>query len=422
MRVGVPFVQAASYYIGPLALVTIPGPHMAWSDIIGQERVVDMLRRTLARERVPHAYLFHGPRGTGTVAAALELSRALQCTEQTEEACDACAACQKTRRMVHPDIHVFFPYPKGTSDDDVAKRIQRLGHNPYAPVDYVRRPSLDDPEKTSNKQVMYHIDRMKEEVVRPMTFHPGEGAYKVALLTDAEYMNTSAANAFLKVLEEPPAQTVFILTSSRVDQMLPTIVSRCQKVRFDPLAPEAIGTALQEREDMPAGEASMLARMADGSYSRALQLTESTHLRESRTLVLNYLRAAYTRKVGPLNERIDAIANLGRERTKGVLRLMIRWIRDLMLYKTLGDDAPLVNVDQAEAVANFCTRLPEADLEAMVTRVEEALHLVGRNVRTRLVLMTLALQLSYAMHGTESTPVYQPLPEQALTTALRAQA
>ena len=393
---------------------------MAWSDLIGQERVVSMLRRTLARERVPHAYLFHGPKGTGTVAAALELARALQCTEQTEEACGTCAACQKTRRMVHPDVHVFFPYPKGTSDDDVARRIQRLGTSPYAPVDYVRRPSLDNPEKTSNKQVMYHIDRMKDEVVRPMTFHPGEGAYKVALLTDADYMNDAAANAFLKVLEEPPAQTVFILTSSRVDQMLPTIVSRCQKVRFDPLAPGVVAEALQEREDIPPEDASMLARMADGSYSRALQLTQSTHLRESRSLVLNFLRAAYTGKVAPLNERLDALSNLGRERVKGLLRLMIRWIRDLMLYRTLGDAAPLVNLDQAEAVANFCNRLPDADLEAMVTRVEEALHLVGRNVRTRLVLMTLALQLRVAMHGAESTPVYQPLPEQALTDALRS--
>lgn len=393
---------------------------MAWSDLIGQERVVSMLRRTLARERVPHAYLFHGPKGTGTVAAALELARALQCTEQTEEACGTCAACQKTRRMVHPDVHVFFPYPKGTSDDDVARRIQRLGTSPYAPVDYVRRPSLDNPEKTSNKQVMYHIDRMKDEVVRPMTFHPGEGAYKVALLTDADYMNDAAANAFLKVLEEPPAQTVFILTSSRVDQMLPTIVSRCQKVRFDPLAPGVIAEALQVREDIPPEDASMLARMADGSYSRALQLTQSTHLRESRSLVLNFLRAAYTGKVGPLNERLDALSNLGRERVKGLLRLMIRWIRDLMLYRTLGDEAPLVNLDQAEAVANFCNRLPDADLEAMVTRVEEALRLVGRNVRTRLVLMTLALQLRVAMHGAESTPVYQPLPEQALTDALRS--
>jgi DNA polymerase-3 subunit delta' len=266
---------------------------------------------------------------------------------------------------------------------------------------------------------MYHIDRMKEDVVRPMTFHPGEGAYKVALLTDAEYMNASAANAFLKVLEEPPAQTVFILTSSRVDQMLPTIVSRCQKVRFDPLSPDAIAQALHDRENVAPGEASMLARMADGSYSRALQLTESTYLRESRTLVLNFLRAAYTCKVAPLNERIDAIANLGRERTKSVLRLMVRWIRDLMLYQTLGEEAPLVNIDQAEAVANFCTRLPDADLQAMVARVEEALHLVGRNVRTRLVLMTLALQLRTAMHGASSTPVYQPLPEQALTDALR---
>ena len=387
---------------------------MAWSTLIGQQRVVDMLRRTLSRDRVPHAYLFHGPRGVGTVAAALELARTLQCTEQTVEACDACLACQKTQRMVHPDVHVFFPFPKGTNEDDVAARIQRLGKNAYAPVDYVRRPSLDNPEKTSNKQVMYHIDRMKEDIVRPMTFHPGEGAYKVALLTDAEYMNTSAANAFLKVLEEPPAQTVFILTTSRVDQMLPTIVSRCQKVRFDPLDPAHIQQALQTREQMDPDEAAMLARMADGSYSRALQLAESTHLRETRALVLHFLRASYTQKVGPLNDHLDAIAKLGRERVKGVLRLMIRWIRDLMLYQTLGNDAPLVNVDQAEAVAKFCDNLPHADLEAMVARVEEALHLIGRNVRTRLVLMVLSLQLHQAMHGRPGAPVYQPLPEQAL--------
>ena len=199
---------------------------MAWDSILDQERVVETLRRTLVQERVAHAYLFHGPDGVGKRAVALEMARALQCTEQTAEARGACQACQKTRRMVHPDVHVLFPYPKGTDEADVAERIQRLGENPYAAVDFVRRPSLSDPSATANKQVMYHIDRVQEDLLRPMSFRPGEGQYKVALVTDVEHMNETAANSFLKLLEEPPPQTVFLLTTSRPEQLLPTIVSR----------------------------------------------------------------------------------------------------------------------------------------------------------------------------------------------------
>lgn len=387
---------------------------MAWHSILDQERVVEMLRRALTQERVAHAYLFHGPDGVGKRAVALEMARALQCTEQTAEACEACRACQKTRRMVHPDVHVLFPYPNDVDESEVAERIRRFGKNPYAVIDFARRPSLADPTEGSNKQVMYHLNRVEEELIEPNKFGPGEGDYKVFIVTDAELMNEKAANTFLKMLEEPPPQTVFLLTTNRPEQLLPTIVSRCQRLRFDPLLPESIESALVEREGADPEAAAMLARMADGSYSHALDLTQNEALMTSRELVLDYFRAAYTQKIESLTECIQEISSQGREQVKSVLRLMLRWVRDLVLYRTMGGEAPLVNVDQKEAVARFCDNLPDADLEGMVPLVEEALHLTERNVRVSLVLTALAHSLYRAMHGRAPDTLYEPLADAEL--------
>jgi DNA polymerase-3 subunit delta' len=386
---------------------------MAWHSILDQKRVVDTLRRALSQERVAHAYLLHGPDGVGKRAVAHETARALQCPERADEACDDCDVCRKTRRMVHPDIHVNLPHPwsqeKDRDEEDMGKRIRRLGENPYAAIDYVRRPSLSDPSETSNQQVYYRIDQVRQDVIQPMSLARGEGQYKVNILTDAEKMREGAANAFLKLLEEPPPQTVFLLTTNRPEQLLPTILSRCQKLRFDPLLPETIEEALVERENMEPDAAAMLARMADGSYSQALELAANENLMTSRELVLDYFRAAYSRKVEPLNRCIQELQSQGRERVKSVLRLMLRWMRDLLLYRTMGDEAPLVNVDQADAVARFCDNLPDADLEGMVTLVEEAMELAERNVRVSLVLTALAHGLSRAMRGREIDTLYVPL-------------
>ncbi|WP_263834318.1 ATP-binding protein [Salinibacter sp.] len=388
---------------------------MGWSSVLDQERVVQTLRRALTQERVAHAYLLHGPDGVGKRAVAYEVARALQCPEQADEACDACPTCRKTRRMVHPDVHVNLPHPwsqeKDRDEEDMGKRIRRLGDNPYAAIDYVRRPSLADPSETSNQQVYYRIDQVRQDIIQPMSLARGEGAYKVNILIDAEKMREEAANTFLKLLEEPPPQTVFLLTTNRPEQLLPTILSRCQQLRFDPLLPETIEQALVDREGMAPDEASMLSRMADGSYSRALELAENDALMTSRELVLDYFRAAYTQKVESLDSCIQELKSQGRERVKSVLRLMLRWMRDLLLYRTMGEEAPLVNVDQKEAVARFCNNLPDADLEGMVTLVEEAMELAERNVRVALVLTALAQGLARAMRGQEVESLYVPLSE-----------
>mgnify|MGYP006277083263 CR=1 FL=1 len=386
---------------------------MAWERIIEQDRVVQTLQRTLKQQRVAHAYLFHGPSGVGKRAVALEFARALQCRENTVEACDQCDACRKTRRMVHPDVHVVLPHPwskeKDRDEEDMGKRVQRMGEHPYAAIDYMQRPSLSDPSATSNKQVLFRIEQVRQDLIRPMTLSKGEGEYKISIVIDAERMNTEGANTFLKMLEEPPPKTVFMLLTGRPEMLLPTIVSRCQKLRFDPLPPTALATALQEHDDIPQNEAAMLARMADGSYSRALELHANEDLMTSRSLVLNFLRAAFTYSVDDLATYIQELKKQGRVRLQSVLRLMLRWIRDLVLYRSLGDEAPLVNVDQAQSIGQFCQNLPHANLGVMAELVEEALEMVGRNVQLPLVLHALAATLHRAMRGHPVEGLYVPL-------------
>lgn len=386
---------------------------MVWSEIISQQRVIEALKREIAQQRVAHAYLFHGPDGVGKRAVALALAQALQCKQPPApgEACGVCGSCMKASKMMHPDIHVLFPYPTDVQTDDIAERLRFFANNPYAPFDYVRRPSLSDPTKISNKQAIYTVARVNEELRRSMSFKPVEGKYKAVILTDVEAMRLEAANAFLKLLEEPTASTIFILITTRPDRLLPTIISRCQRMRFDTLHADDIQQSLQQTLQLPAEKANMIARMANGSFSRALELSENEELLGNRQLVLDFFRLAYTQNTDKIADIIQQMSRLGRERLKGLLILMLSWVRDLMLYRVTGNDALLVNVDQIRTIHLFCEKVPDASIESMASLVEEAIELIGRNVQNGLVLTVLSNGLYQAMQGGEEGRLYVPLHE-----------
>lgn len=359
-----------------------------------------MLSSAIASERVAHAWLFHGPAGSGKRAAALAFAQALQCTERSDgSVCGACSACHKVPRLVHPDVHVLIPHTNDATLQDVGARVALLAESPYAVIDYSRRPSLDGTGGASNKQVAYLLGQVQEELRAPMSYRPVEGTWRIAVLTQAQAMRTEGANAFLKLLEEPGGNTVFILLAERLDQVLPTIMSRCQQVRFAPLDVNEIADGLQ-REGLASNDmAPVLARMANGSFEQARELALSSELRSSREFVLNFLRHAYKASGDDMMSRVDALAAEGRESVKFHLLVLLGLIRDLLLFTEAGSDAPIVNVDWADVLSKFAQGLPHARLDVMADAVEHTMYLVERNVNVRIALTYLVIILSRSMRG-----------------------
>ena len=388
---------------------------MSWSSIIGQRHVIEVLESSVASDRVAHAWLFFGPDGVGKRAVALEYAQTLLCEHGAPRACGTCRSCVKVSRMVHPDLHVLFPHPTDATPTEVAERIQLLGENPYAAVDFVRRPVLGSTSRPSNKQALYTVGRVHEEVRQALSYRSVEGRYKIAIMLDADLLRTDAANALLKVLEEPTPWTVFILTTSRPESLLLTVLSRCQRIRFEALSAATIEEALVDREGVEPAMAAPIARMANGSYTTALDLAQNEALHDLRRLVLDYLRMSWSGNITRLTDLIERMAGLGRDQVGYVLGLMLQWVRDLVLYRSLGEEAPLINVDQAKAVAKFVQHLPHADLEAMASMIEEAIGLVRRNVHVSLTLIVLSQSLGLAMRGSHGGCLYAPLCEDSLT-------
>ena len=382
---------------------------MIWSEVINQARAKAALIRGIEQDRIAHAYLFYGPDGIGKRAVALAFAQHLQCLAEVNRPCNQCTACSKVARMIHPDVHLLFPYPSDATPEGIGERIKLMGENAYIPVDYIRRPSLSDTGKKSNKQSIYTVARINEDLRRAMSFKPVEGRYKVAILTDVDAMRQEAANAFLKLLEEPGPATVFVLITNRPDKVLPTISSRCQQLRFDPLSNQDIESALVSNVGLEPGKASTLSRMANGSYTRALNLAENEELLESRQLILEFIRFSYTQHTDKLSDVIEQLNAMGRERLKGVLMLMLSWLRDLMVFKTVGNDALMINLDQRESIERFCMNIPDANIDAMVQLVEESMELISRNVQVHLVLVVLANKLNAAMKGSMEDRLYVPL-------------
>lgn len=236
--------------------------------LVGQEKARNYIKRILNSGRLGHAYLFSGPAGSGKTALALSFAEVINGIDNLTDL-GSQAFSKKSSWLNHPDIHIFLPVPTSFNVDNLRERLTLLDKNPYEVVDFSHRPSLTNDDSTSNKQAFYPIEFFHEEV-RPKAFlKPNEGQKTVIILTNIETMRKEAANAFLKLLEEPSEDLVFLLTTNSTDALLPTIISRCQHIQLSSLSTNEIENALVKYDDIPQQEAEYLARISGGNYSMA---------------------------------------------------------------------------------------------------------------------------------------------------------
>jgi DNA polymerase-3 subunit delta' len=283
-------------------------PVIPFSQVIGQERAVHLLKQAIHREKMPHAYLFVGVYGVGKTTTAFAMAQALNCeAPQTGEGCGRCGSCRKLSGGNFPDVE------------------------------------LVEPEGQSIK-----IEQVRD-LERRFAYKPVVGRYRVTVVRPAGAMTEEASNAFLKTLEEPPAGNVLVLNATEPSDLLPTIISRCQKVVFRRIPPDQIEKWLVDTKGMDREKASVLARISDGSLGRALNMEESGFLEKRQEYLLSLANLQRSAKEDALDWASHFVRGIEREdrmeEVGTLLGLWKSWYRDLVLLKAKGPEQSLINKD-----------------------------------------------------------------------------
>jgi len=343
-----------------------------FSTLIGNEEVKESLRRLIAGGRLPGSMLFTGDEGIGKKLFALELAKALDCRHRNGvEACDECSSCKRISGSTFPPF-------SGEPDNR-----ERLIWSEHADVAMVR----------PFKQII-RVPPMRE-LEREANFRPFEGAARVFIVEDAHYMNDSASNALLKILEEPPATSHLILTTSNPTALLATIRSRCQIIRFAPIAVAEVENFLLEKKDLPANDARLLARTAQGSIGRALSGDIETY-RDRRDTMLGVLQAlTLTNDRAQLLRAADELAAVkDRHEYEQRLDALEILIRDAWALALGRPSETIVNFDLLDELGQIAGQLRSARAGAWLSQIEELRGTLEVNVNRRIASDALLMKMA----------------------------
>ena len=366
--------------------------------LVGQDKAKHQIERILLSERLAHSYLITGPNGSGKTAFALALAEVVNGVNHLTDLKDL-ATSKKSSWFTHPDIHVFIPLPSTMGSDELQSRLELLAKDPYEIVDFTLRPALNDSESSKNRRAFYSIDYYHEEIRPKSVYKPNEGRRTVIVLTNVDTMRKETANAFLKLLEEPSGNILFILTASQPDQLLPTIISRCQQIRLHPLTKDEVGDGLIKHDGMNKNNAELLARLSGGNYSTCRFLDIET-LQQIRNESVEFLRFSYVQDVPELLNLINQWnKSLNKENQIALCNTLEQLLRDITVYRETGNKTLITNIDQLDVIEKFCSSMTEARLEEMIDHIQQLKGLLYQNVQFKYIGTALSLRFSRLMRG-----------------------
>lgn len=380
---------------------------MKFSDIVGQNHLKNHLVNSVQKGRIPHAQLFIGPEGSGTLAVALAYAQYIICNNKGSENEGGSAACNlKFDHLQHPDLHFVYPVAttdsiksNATSDAFMGTWIDFLKETPYGSVnDWYEAIGIQ--KKQGNISVHEAASILKKLILKPF-----EGGYKVMIIWMAEKMNTEAANKLLKLLEEPTDKTVFILIAEDEKAILQTILSRCQILHFNALNEQEIVQGLIEKESCDEVDAYSIAKQAQGNYNKALKLRYNiTNEYPFDEWFVTWVRAAFranknARVVSDLIKWSDEIAAIGREKQKLFLNHCMELFRQALLlnYST----SELVYMEpkvENFKLKNFAPFVNEHNILEIYQEIEDATYHIERNGNAKMIFTDLSIKLTRLIH------------------------
>jgi DNA polymerase-3 subunit delta' len=368
--------------------------------LVGQVRAKEQISRILSSERIGHAYLLSGPRGSGKTAFALALAEAVNGIDHISELQESNVS-KYSSWFSHPDVHVYIPMPTSAGVSELRERLELLSTDPYEIISFAQRPSLDKDSGSKNLQAFYPIDYFRDEIRPVARLRPNEGNRIVIIMTQVETMRKETANAFLKLLEEPSDRLMFILTTSSYESLLPTITSRCQHIPLGTLTTDDVKKGLISIDGLNEEDASYLARISNGNYA-ATRFYDIDRLRADRESVVNFLRFSFSQDAQELSKITqDWQSSLNIESLISLTNLMEMYLRDLMIFKETQNPELITNVDQIDSISKFVGALENARLEDMIHELDATRPMLRQNVSPKLIFTVLGLRFSTLMRGVD---------------------
>ena len=379
---------------------------MLFSEILGQEHIKSHLTKSADFGRTPHAQLFVGPEGSGTLSMAIAYAQYLLCKNTEGENTSGNEACNlKFKNISHPDLH--FVFPVATNDKikkhPVSKHFmeewrQLVGKQPYGNLfDWYKILGID------NKQGQIGVDEALD-IVKALSLKSYEGGYKVMLIWMAEKMNTAAANKLLKLIEEPPNKTVFILIAEDEEQIINTIRSRCQVLHFAPLAEDVIKDALLKNYQIPVPDAIKIAHQSNGNYNKACDLVYSdSEDTQFEDWFVFWIRSAFKAKgnksaIHDLISWSETIAKTGRETQKQFLNFCLDFFRQALLLNYKADSLVYMEPKSSFKLEKFAPFVHGNNIMEISEELQDAIYHIERNGNSKIILTDLSIKLTRLLH------------------------
>lgn len=378
---------------------------MLFNQIIGQDHIKTHLQKSAENGRIPHAQLFIGKEGCGTLPMAVAYAQFLLCN--FSEDTDACQI--KCNKLQHPDLHFAFPV---TTNDSVKKHAVSnlfledwrdfIATQPYGSLfNWLQHIGVE------NKQGLIGVDE-SEAVVKKLKLKSYEGGFKVMIIWMAEKMNIAAANKLLKLIEEPPNKTVFLLITENEEQIINTIKSRCQALHFPALSEQDIANSLIVNHQVANNEAAKIAHQAEGNYNKALHLLQN----DASDLIFEewfiaWIRTAFRAKgnaavVQQLISWSDTIAKTGRETQKRFLDYCLQFFRQALLMNYKSDHLVFMETKSGFDLSKFAPFVHSGNILDIEKELNDAMYHIERNGSPKIILLDLSMKLTRFLHKKEA--------------------
>ena len=368
---------------------------MFFRDVIGQEAVKARLIQSVDEERVSHAQMFAGPEGSGSLALALAYAQYVSCiNKQNGDSCGECVSCRKYKKLIHPDLHFVFPVVKTpkfkdpVSDNFLGEWRNVVLQNPYFNLeDWFALIGVE------NAQGLIYAHE-SEEIIHKLNLKSFESEYKVMIIWMPEKMHVSCANKLLKMIEEPPVKTLFLLVTENEEEIITTIRSRCQLIKVSGIQPEAMADALRQLPEAAGKKVDNLVHLSRGNFRKAVNLLgldgqDRYNLERFKEL----MRLSYGRKFLNLFSWIDEVSGIGRERQKSLLQYGLGLVRENFIQNLKNPQLVFMDDEEMAFSLRFSPFINERNVISIADEFEKAYVHIAMNGNARIIFTDMTLRI-----------------------------